>query len=107
MGLLVSVRKTSLAACPAPLQVSCQEEVVLLVKKMSQGISWMQLPGMSKSTAEELQLFLCIAELMAEQLLFSSGSVRQDEVVLPFLTSPASTHVWPDLTLNLSQPVSL
>lgn len=61
----------------------------------------MQLLWMPKSTAEDLQSFLylyCWANGWTAG--FSSGSVGQDPVLLPFLTCPASAHVWPDLTLT-------
>lgn len=75
--LLVSIRKTPLAACSALLQGTCQREAVLLVK-MGEGINWVQLLWMAKSTAGELQPILCIDEQMAGQLLFPGAPDRME-----------------------------
>lgn len=78
MDLLVSIRKTPLTACSALLQATCQRQVVPLVKKMGQGINWMQWLWMAISTVEELQPILCMDEQMAGQLLFPGTRERME-----------------------------
>lgn len=95
----MSIRKTPLTAGSALLQ----RQVVLLVKKMRQGINWMQWLWMAKCTSEELQPILCVDEWMAGQLLFPGTPDRMECCFLSWPVLPLHNYVLilPWITLNL------